>query len=283
MLAAAPLPAPATVPMPSPPAPAAIGGPGPSRPVQTLGSALCVSTDFGPLILKPGDLITDHVIRCGEWDEHIVELARRSAPAGSVAIDAGAHFGTVSCALATHFRQVHAFEANQDNVRYLQANAALRPFGRIVVHHTGLYSRAAQISLAGRDLQEVKLGPAVDERSAFLEASNSGGLMFVAEGSGVNAISAVTLDSFALEDVGFLKVDCQGADGEVLLGAMDTIGRCRPVVVFEWEEHLARAHSRTLAQTRQSLEELGYRLQILRDHNGKQVDFVAMPMPRAMP
>ena len=263
--------------MSSVPAPAILDPAGPPRPVQALGSALCVSTDVGPLILKPGDLITDHVIRSGGWDEHIVALARSSAPAGSVAIDAGAHFGTVSCALATHFRQVHAFEANEDNVRYLQANAALRPFGRIVVHHTGLYSRAAQISLAGRALQEVRLEAAIDERTAFKQASNSGGLMFVAGGSGINAISAVTLDSFVLEDVGFLKIDCQGADGEVLLGAVDTIARCRPVVVFEWEEQLARSHSRTLAQTRQTLVELGYRLDILRDHNGKQIDYVAMP------
>ena len=272
------MPYPSPVTMSSAAATAAVDSAAPPRAVQALGSALCVSTDFGPLILKPGDLITDHVIRSGCWDEHIVALARSRAAADSVAIDAGAHFGTLSCALATYFRQVHAFEANEDNVRYLQANAALRPFGQIVVHHTGLYSRATQISLAGRDLQEVRLEAAIDERAAFRQASNSGGLMFVAGGSGVNAISAVTLDSFALEDVGFLKIDCQGADGEVLLGAVDTIARCRPVVVFEWEEQLARSHSRTLVQTQQTLTELGYRLEILRDHNGKQVDYVAMPV-----
>ena len=69
-------------------------------------------------------------------------------------------------------------------------------------------------------------------------------------------------------------------DPEVLLGAVDTIARCRPVVVFEWEEHLACSHSRTLAQTQQTLTELGYRLEILRDYNGlgKQVDYVGMPV-----
>ena len=251
-----------------------------ARRAHPLGSALCVSTDFGPLILKPGDLITDHLVRSGGWDDHIMGLALSSVAAGRVAIDAGAHFGTVSCALATHFRQVHAFEANEDNLRYLQANAALRPFGRIVVHHTGLYSRAVQISLAGRDLQEVTMEAEIDERAAFQQATNSGGLMFVTDGSGVNSISAVTIDSFALEDVGFIKIDCQGADGEVLLGAVDTIARCRPVVVFEWEKQLACSHSRTLAQTQQTLTELGYKMETLRDCNGlgKTVDYVCMPV-----
>ena len=46
-----------------------------------------MSTDFGPLILKPGDLITDHLVRSGGWDDHIMGLALSSVAAGSVAID----------------------------------------------------------------------------------------------------------------------------------------------------------------------------------------------------
>ncbi|MBB5691933.1 FkbM family methyltransferase [Roseomonas alkaliterrae] len=242
-----------------------------------LGPAVLVDTAFGPMIMKRGDLITEHVQAHGTWDEHILPLIERAARNGDVAVDAGAHFGTLTVAMAKHFRTVHAFEANAGNFNFLCANAALRPAGRIVPHHLALYSSETELSLAAPDLQEVTIEGGPDLQETFSKASNSGGLMFVQGGTGIAAVRAVPLDSLGLERVGFLKIDCQGADGHVVRGALGTIERCRPVIVLEWEAQLAPAHGVSLEEVRAALESRGYRFELLCAHNDKQTDYLAMP------
>lgn len=46
-------------------------------------------------------------------------------------------------------------------------------------------------------------------------------------------VQCITLDSERLEDVGFLKIDVEQHERQVLRGALDTISRCRPVVLIE--------------------------------------------------
>ncbi len=242
-----------------------------------LGDAICAATSFGPMILRRGDLITNEVIKHGSWDSHHFPWLEKGAKRGRVAIDAGAHFGSVSCAMAEKFSVVHAFEPNFANYVYLCANASLRPFGRIIPHNLGLYSEPTTISIASPEEQEVVVDASQGIESGFRNVENTGGLVFSPNGSGVNTISAVTLDSLQLDEVGFIKVDCQGSDGHVLLGAMETIQRCQPIVVFEWEEHLSERHGIALDTVRDKLELAGYRMEVVYKHNDKQIDYVAIP------
>ena len=190
--------------------------------------------------------------------------------------DIGAHFGTLTCALSQIFNKVQAFEANKDSVRYLYANAALRQSGAIEVHHIGIYSKEELLSFASKEEQEVEINRDANEED-YYNSSNSGGLMFVTQGTGVNAIRAVPLDSYQFQDVGFIKIDCQGADGEVIKGALKTISSCKPFIVFEWEDKLAQSHQVSLLETMNSLKNLGYIINELYRHNEKQIDYVAIP------
>ena len=91
------------------------------------------------------------------------------------------------------------------------------------------------------------------------------------------ATHAVTLDSLALDDLAFMKIDAQGADGEVIVGAVETIRRCRPAIVFEWEALLSRHFSVSFGEVRSLLSSAGYRLEVLKVHNEKQTDYLASP------
>ena len=111
-----------------------------------------------------------------------------------------------------------------------------------------------------------------------LGASNLGAYSFVENGSGLSRVRARALDSFQLADVGLIKIDVQGADGEVLAGARDTLARCRPVVVFEWEELLARNFGVSFQTVVESLNGLNYKLEVLKRSSEKQVDYIARPL-----
>jgi hypothetical protein len=85
------------------------------------------------------------------------------------------------------------------------------------------------------------------------------------------------LDSYALDDVAFLKIDAQGADGEIVRGAVDTIRRCQPVVVFEWEELLSQKYETSIEDVMRLFREANYNVDLLKQTNDKQSDYIATP------
>ena len=58
---------------------------------------------------------------------------------------------------------------------------------------------------------------------------------------------STTLDACArrLDTVGFLKCDAQGCDLRVLMGGEETVQRCRPIILCEFEPALAVLHGDT--------------------------------------
>ena len=85
------------------------------------------------------------------------------------------------------------------------------------------------------------------------------------------------IGTLALNDLAFIKIDAQGADGEVMIGAAETIRRCRSVIVFEWETLLSRHFSVSFEEVTSLLSSAGYRLEVLKVHNEKQTDYLASP------
>ena len=64
------------------------------------------------------------------------------------------------------------------------------------------------------------------------------------------------LDGLALDDVSAMKIDVEGAEQEVLRGALDTLRRCHPVLSIEIEERHRAGSTRDVPEL---LRTLGYR------------------------
>jgi FkbM family methyltransferase len=235
-------------------------------------------TDEGVFVLKRGDLISEMASREGKWDVHVLKAAGQAARVRhGTAVDVGAHFGLISVPLARRFDRVLSFEPNGFNASLLRANAALNSRANIECYEEALFSHATRVSLAPDDKQEIPV-PLTPEGALNIRAAvNLGAYSFHPGGAGLYPRDARTLDSFCLEDLAFLKVDTQGADGEVLMGAMQTIARCRPWVLFEWEEHLSAGFSVGFAEVAARFADLGYDLRVLWRHNEKQIDYLATP------
>ncbi len=80
---------------------------------------------------------------------------------------------------------------------------------------------------------------------------------------GVVEVQTRTLDSCALTNVGFIKIDVEGYEAEVLAGARGTIQHFRPTLLIEIEE---RHTGCPLRDSIGEIESLGYRAHFLRDH-----------------
>ena len=68
-----------------------------------------------------------------------------------------------------------------------------------------------------------------------------------------------TLDSFNLQYVDFIKIDAEGYEPLVAKGAMNTIERCKPIILYERKEHPKR-YGYQRDSIRDVLMDIGYRM-----------------------
>jgi FkbM family methyltransferase len=175
--------------------------------------------------------------RAGEAELALLPLLVR--PDGD-AVDIGGHEGCYSLFLIGLARRVHIFEP----IPWMAAQLR-RKFGPLLtVHELALSDRAGQATLAFPRRN--------DDGAATAKASLS-----VAAGAAHATVTVrtATLDDLALDRVGFIKIDVEGHEEEVLRGAAATIARCRPRLLIEIEEcHRAGG----LARIRAWFAERGY-------------------------
>ncbi len=146
-------------------------------------------------------------------------VARYSRP-GSVVYDVGANAGfyAVIAALKVGPKgHVYAFEPTPTLVERIRQNAQANGFGHLEV------IEAAVTDAEGRASFGIS-GP--------LSVTNS---LQSAEGGQAIEVEAVRLDTFAATHPGpdLLLLDIEGAELSALRGALETIRRCRPVIMVE--------------------------------------------------
>lgn len=133
----------------------------------------------------------------------------------SCAIDGGAHVGTWSRLLSPRFARVLAFEPSADTFEALTANMATFACANVELNNLALGSTRGKVSMT------------LDGRGAQLKNT---GARYTTDGGEVRRI---TIDSLALPSLGLLKLDVEGSEFAALLGARETLLRCKPVVLFE--------------------------------------------------
>ena len=183
-------------------------------------------------------------------------------PCRGIAIDIGANYGLYSYALSKLYRQVVAFEPNRKAVAPLAAwNSS-----RIILQHCALSSAA------GRSTLYIPVKRGVEMTGwASLDMDNCPEAESVEE----LEVEIRTLDSFGFADVGFIKVDAEGHELDVLKGAERTIKSSLPHLLIEIRKKAAEVH--------ELLRTWGYRSSTLREVSGANAspaNFVFLPAKR---
>jgi FkbM family methyltransferase len=159
-----------------------------------------------------------------------------------ISLDIGAHKGVYSWALRKLSRRVHAFEPNPKIFPILD---------RI----SGAEITASPIALSNESGSAVFRVPR-HRRGGF---SNQGGSLSAVKVSGAFEgveVETKRLDDLGLRDIGFMKIDVEGFELEVLSGAAECIARDRPVMLIEIEE----AHTKIpIEDALERVLALGYR------------------------
>jgi FkbM family methyltransferase len=155
--------------------------------------------------------------RAGEPEVAVLDQLMRR---GGTAVDVGANQGFFAYALSALADRVVAFEPNPDYALF--ARIMLR--GRAEVHRLALADKPGSAAFH----------VPIDHDGAVLHLAGSlKGTHGQFPRTRTHQVEVRTLDSFALTDVRFIKVDVEGSEREVLDGATATIARDRPALLLE--------------------------------------------------
>ena len=69
----------------------------------------------------------------------------------------------------------------------------------------------------------------------------------IPKGSSTMAVSLSTLDSYKFENVGFIKIDCDGYEENILKGGANTIDKNDPVIFCEYNPTRCQSHEYLLS------------------------------------
>ncbi len=181
-----------------------------------------------------------------------IDFHRAMARPGTI-VDAGAHEGRLTVPLAalpgTH---VVAFEPLPPAFRRLQAAVAAVP-GRTTLRPEALSDRTGTVTIS-----VPRVGGVAQEEWASISKDYEAISRADPRVDGVDTwtVPTIPLDALGLADVTAIKIDVEGAEEEMLRGAIGTLRRCRPVVSVEIEE---RHRPGSTAAIPRLLRPLGYR------------------------
>jgi len=233
---------------------------------------------YGRFLLRQPDLISDHVARGGFWDEYLKPIIERTGRPDRSAIDAGAYLGFHSTYMSRYFGTVYSFEPQLEMYQMTCANLLLNNCRNVVVENAALFDVSGRMRIARRELQEIPV-PGELSQPGYDVIGNAAALVFeLASEPDEHTVPCTTIDALDLTTLGLLKVDTQGSDLHVLKGARQTIARCRPTIVAEFERELAKAHHDTYDDYRAFFKEMDYEVSVLEDRgSGKQIDLLGVP------
>lgn len=158
----------------------------------------------------------------------LLDQRRQTFGAGVVMVDAGANIGTVTLSLARHmydWGKVLAFEPQDPIFMALCGNVMKNN----LYHNVKTYRSAL-----GRQDGFIEFGTA-----DYGAAGNFGGVNALAQANigqvlGKTQVPTRRIDSLGLLRLDLLKLDVEGMEIEALVGGMETISRCRPLIFAEW-------------------------------------------------
>jgi FkbM family methyltransferase len=180
-------------------------------------SAATVNSDIGSyqVVLLPHDHISNIIRRSGRpYEPMLVSIVRELTKPGCVIVDVGANLGNHTIYWAKAGRRVIAFEPNALTRSALLESVRLNDLhGLVDVRSVALGAKAGTGTL-----QTLLVG---NQGAVAVEPADDG------------EIQVVRLDDLALPRFSVMKIDVEGFEESVILGARETIGRIRPIIVAE--------------------------------------------------
>lgn len=177
-------------------------------------------------IAKTGNSTYDHFVKNGIFEYPLIQWCKQFLSKNELFIDIGAHCGTYSILLADCCKEVHSFECQRSTYYQLCGGIVLNGKKNIVAHNIALGStdEKRKFNKFAPDGGENTLSSTIAQQKA-----NQHKVPIETE-----LVQVKSLDSFDFKNIGFIKIDVEGWELEVLKGSIKTLKSSGwPKIIFE--------------------------------------------------
>jgi len=193
-----------------------------------------VNTKYGKISFNKNEDGIGGVLLTGvHWDADIIDNYLKSIVENSkVILDIGAHIGCHSIAYAKINPNaiIHSFEMQTEMFYYLKMNLEDNNISNVKIYNNavGNYEGEFETEIKLRD------GGYYKPVQYFTnDKFNFGGLGL---GIGGEKVKMIKIDDLHLDRCDFIKIDVEGFEYGVLLGAIETIKKYKPIIFYEYAD-----------------------------------------------
>ena len=177
------------------------------------------------LVLPKGDYISNHILNTGRpYESDLLRFLLKLLKREQTIIDVGANIGNHTICLAVLAKvRVHAFEPNTKAIRFLRHNVRLNEVEKLVQ----IYEVAV-----GNCNSFCDIIPGIEGNlgSAMVQLNDNG------------SIPIIKLDDVLVNiPIHLIKIDVEGSERDVILGARNILETYHPIVVLEAHDLHMRA------------------------------------------
>ncbi len=198
--------------------------------------------------------------------EKELTLIDRFSDKSKSAIDIGVYRGVYSLKLSQNFKQIHAFEPNPLLFPYLNKNLTK------IIKNISLYNLALSDKSGITDLKLPARSESIFNDN-IEELYRLGAASIHPENEFQNfkkvQVKTEKLDNISINNIGFIKIDVEGHELEVINGAKETIKNNMPVLLVEIEK---RHSKRSVEETINKINNLGYNCFFVKNNNLISID-----------
>jgi len=187
---------------------------------QTNNSRITVLPERAKIILLPYNL-SQYYLSSGLFEKNLIEWSKQFCDKQKIMLDIGAHTGTYAINLSSYSKKVVCFEPQKSTYYALCGSISLSNLSNVIdCHHIGL----GNINQVGK-------------QTLYITSEDGGGSSLIQcnqENISMETVEIRTLDSFQLDNIGFIKMDVEGNEYNILEGAKETLIKSNyPTILFE--------------------------------------------------
>lgn len=192
-----------------------------------------VSTPVGIVNSIDNDYFSSQLKELGMYAEQSVidEYLMPYVKSARTILDIGGHVGyhTLAYKKINSKVKIHTFEPQKELFELLNKNITVNNINDVFTYNLAVGHVNSKITLGDTiyDGPNANIPFNYDSSDIF----NLGG---VSIGFGNKEIDMITLDSMNFKDVDYIKVDVEGAETLVFLGAIELISKYKPTICFEY-------------------------------------------------
>jgi len=202
------------------------------------------------------DVISKFIQGGVPWEIHNHRTFLKYINKDSIVLEGGAHIGTHTIFFSKLVNHVYCFEPLKQSAQLLQENLQINNCDNVTVYNCGLSDKKLFDSFG------------------FIPSHNIGGAGMINNPLGIPLhfggtdlsedervpIELVSIDEmFNFDKLDFIKLDVEGYEQNVILGAYNTIKKCKPVIMLEnWDDHFGNVDIDSTSNKFSMLLDLGY-------------------------